>query len=185
VNKIKISERSKDYLIVTIIVLLSIVDYFTKLKLVASWPTESIGFALGILIYRRKDKILEICKKYYKRNSVLLVICSLIMGLCYLKYKTVFFYGEYVLKIILSIIILITIMQINVKLNLGNKILNFIGKISYEIYLFQYVSFLFLKLLDIKFTSSVYIIIIFIITFIGSYIIKRIDDYILEKIGIL
>ena len=60
---------------------------------------------------------------------------ALFAGLAYLKYKPVFFYGEYLLKIMLGILILTFFFLASSNKKLGNKIITFLGGISFEVYL--------------------------------------------------
>lgn len=66
---------------------------------------------------------------------VTFLISSAISGLLYLQYKHVWFTGEYLLKIVLGISILIFCFLSTIKINLTNPFSKMLGNISYETYL--------------------------------------------------
>lgn len=67
-----------------------------------------------------------------------------------MKYKTVPITGDYILKIALGISISIFIFLLISQIRTGNKVSKFLGQISYEVYLTQFVAFDFLTNLDDK-----------------------------------
>lgn len=64
-----------------------------------------------------------------------------VLGIGYLKYKTIPFFGDYILKIALGVAIICFILVLNVKVKFGNRVSAFLGSISYEVYLIHGIAF--------------------------------------------
>lgn len=62
-------------------------------------------------------------------------LLSLVLGVAYLKFKPVFFYGEFLLKIVLGIVIITLLFTLSSQRKFGNRAINFLGDVSYEVYL--------------------------------------------------
>lgn len=182
INKMKISNLKKDILIIMLVVICSLVDKLTPFKITLRWPTECLGFAYGIILYDYFNSYKSWINKNYLFKLISLFIIGVIFGLLYLKFKPLYFIGDYCLKIILAIVLLMLLMQLIARIKLGNKISKFLGSISYEIYLFHYVSFKILQLIKINFNSGIYIVIVIIITIIFSFIINKISKLIVNKL---
>lgn len=100
------------------------------------WCIERIGLIWGLLLFVSFDNI----KKWMGKSTVtklfIFAILSVIFGILYIKgYKNVFFWGDYLLKISLGLSLVVTILLLVRRLEIGNKITRFLGSISYEIYL--------------------------------------------------
>lgn len=170
----------KDIITCTIIITMSLITYFSNIKLLYSWPVESIGFIYGLILFDIIDFLNKYKEKIKSINFFITIIICTIFGILYLKYKNVFFVGEYILRILLSLSLSALIIQTMCKIKVGNVITEFLGKISYEIYLFQYVSFNILKLININYNSGTYIILAILITVLGAYIVNIIDKKIIN-----
>ena len=69
--------------------------------------------------------------------KIIFIVASLVLGVLYLKYKYVYFWGAYMLKIVLGVVLLMCLFLWSYRRNFNNRILLFLGGISYEIYLFH------------------------------------------------
>lgn len=171
---------TKDIIISIVIIIMSLITYFSNIKLLYSWPVESIGFIYGLILF----DVIEFLNKYKENiriiNILITTIICIICGIVYLKYKHVYFVGEYILRILLSFSLSILIIQIMCKVKIGNAITEFLGKISYEVYLFQYVSFSILNIFKIDYSSESYIILAILMTVFGAYIVNIIDRRIIN-----
>lgn len=58
-----------------------------------------------------------------------------IAGVAYLKFKPVVFFGDYLLKILLGVLIITFMIAVNRSIAIGNKVSLFLGSVSYEVYL--------------------------------------------------
>ena len=163
----------------------SLVIYFLKSKGVitqTTWETECYGFIWGIILALIKDLFLKyFTDKWYGKMAVTLVI-SLILGALYLKFKTITFGGDYLLKILLGLAITIFILAANTRVKLGNKINLFLGEISFELYLSHgKVYHLMNDLFEWK-HSAVFIVCSLIVSIVVAYIIHLIANVIVKAV---
>ncbi|MCD7710638.1 MAG: acyltransferase family protein [Porphyromonadaceae bacterium] len=125
-------ERILNALLIIGIVVSSAVMYFFFDK--TGWCYERWGLLWGLLLYLN----LPLIKKYVApnyRKIIVLGVIALTLGVAYLKFKPVFFWGEYLLKIVLGIAIIALVFTLSSKRIWGNKAIFFLGDISYEVYL--------------------------------------------------
>lgn len=72
----------------------------------------------------------------FSKNRILLFgVLSLVLGVAYLYFKTVFFWGEYLLKVVLGVVLITLLFILSSKRTLGNRVADYLGDISYEVYL--------------------------------------------------
>lgn len=161
-------------------VIFSLLDKLTPLKLTGTWSTESFGFVYGIIL----ANVLEIYKKYAERLYVLrtlfLFSASIITGFLYLKFKQIYFTGDYLLKIILGIVILLLILQLMIKFEIGNKVTSFLGEISYEVYLLHGFVFNWLCSAEYIKNSGILIWLVILLTILGAAFINCLSKNILS-----
>ncbi|SFC61976.1 acyltransferase family protein [Butyrivibrio sp. YAB3001] len=105
--------------------------FFTR----ATWTTECYGFVWGILLASFGKEFISFFKEKWLFKWCVLGTIATILGCLYLKYKIIPFAGDYLLKIILGIAITCFILCANTRIELGNSVNMFLGKISFEIYL--------------------------------------------------
>lgn len=172
----------KDICICLIIIIISLVDRLTP-KNIYVWPAESWGFAYGIFLGMYYDRIKEwMSKKWIVKSSILWVL-SIVMGLVYLKFKYIDFWGDYCLKILLGIAIIALIFTVLRKVEIKSKLLYFLGSISYEIYLIHGAIFKFVESIMDEINSGIYIWISVIITLLVAATVKYINDELLKFIN--
>lgn len=99
------------------------------------WPVESFGFLYGVLMPNWKEPFSEKANQNWGKGLAVLTISCLFLGVAYLKGKHVPFFGDYLLRIVLGIFMLLLILWANVKYPVGNAVGRFLGKVSYEVYL--------------------------------------------------
>ena len=123
-----------DYVIVSVVVVSSLCLYLYAEN--AYWSFERIGLVWGILLYRFFGSIRRYFESKRFKKVFLWGIGSLILGVLYLKFKSVPFFGEYLLKISLGFVILVFFFVLTSKYNIGNnRFAQFLGDISFEVYL--------------------------------------------------
>ena len=108
---------------------------YGEVRAESGWCFERMGLVWGILLYRHYDKFVTWMDKSRMAKSIVLCMMSLILGVAYLKYKSIWFLGEYVLKIILGIVIISFLFTMTSNRKFGNKFSFWLGDISYEVYL--------------------------------------------------
>ena len=103
------------------------------------------------------------------------------LGVSYLKFKTIPFFGDYTLKIILGLAITLFILAINVRVNIGNKISYFLGSISYEVYLLHGIVFGIVDAMIPGLESGMFILVSMILTVGLSKVTNEMNNLILSK----
>lgn len=149
--------KYKDIIVCMFVVFTSLLEKFTVIQHTFIWPTEVYGFIYGILFFYIKDKYEEWGKSNYNKKSIMMMVLAGFLGVLYLKCKFIYFWGDYLLKIALGFAIILFLLQITTKIRIGNKINSFLGSISYEIYLGEYVIFKLLNMKNYEFQSATYI----------------------------
>lgn len=146
------------------------------------WCFERIGLVWGILLYRYFNKCAEWMNRYRWGKVVILCVVCLIMGGAYLKFKTIFFWGEYILKIILGVVIIAFLFTITSNRKFVNKVSFLLGDISYEVYLSHGVIMGVLAYYMPNLQSGWFIILTVIFTLAISTLIHRIGKPIVKKL---
>lgn len=139
------------------------------------WCYERMGLAWGLLLYLYQNAVHQWLFRRYKAKLVMTLIASVILGLLYLKFKYTWFYGEYLLKICLGIVIVLFYFVLNHKFTLSNQFTRVLGNISYETYLAHAFIGYSIILIYPELNSGVYIWCIIGITLVFSYVVHRIN----------
>ena len=156
----------QDVLMCSIVFGCSLIDRLTDFKITSIWIVEPLGFAYGIMAANHSERI----KKYNRSarkwlpKSIMLMLVSGILGIAYLKFKPVLFWGDYFLKIVLGIAILAFMYTLISKLKVGNRLNTFLGSISYEVYLIHGSVFSFLCVINKNMNSGVFVVLALIIS---------------------
>lgn len=100
------------------------------------------------------------------------------IGLSYLKLKTVVFWGDYILKIFLGLLIMLFLLAINTSVNIGNRVSTFLGAISYEVYLLHGMVFGLIDTMLPRLESGEFIVLSIVITVVLSTVTERVCDFI-------
>ena len=116
----------------------SVTNYFVPWM---GWAPESLGFMYGILLAVFYERIKLWTGKHWMLKCAVMVILGGLVGISYLKFKPVEFYGSYCLKVLLGALLILLVLQIIRKITIGNKVLAFLGSISYEVYLLHGIVF--------------------------------------------
>lgn len=149
------------------------------------WPTEIYGFLWGILLASIFSRIQNIENINWFRNSALVCVAALFLGLMYLKFKTIIFWGDYLLKIVLGIAIVGFILLLNMRVSIGNKALDFLGNISYELYLSHSFVISLIKYGMPNVRSGMFILITLTGSIVLSAFLHSISAFILKKITLI
>ena len=107
-------------------------------------------------------------------------VLSIVFGIAYLRFKPVFFYGEYLLKIVLGLVIIILLFTLSSQRTFGNRAINILGEISYEVYLSHGFMMLLLKTFISNISSGLFVLLTVILTIIFSSVIHYIDKPIVK-----
>ncbi|CBK75186.1 Acyltransferase family [Butyrivibrio fibrisolvens 16/4] len=169
-------------MIMICIVAFSVTIYMIKLVnnySFTAWITECYGFIWGILLARYHKKFYDLFIDRWEVKLTISLLVSLVLGIGYICFKPVAFWGDYLLKIILGLSIITFILISNVKISYGNKINQFLARCSFEIYLVHGSAYEVVKILSKERLSSgmfiwMSIIVSVILACIAHEIIKKI-----------
>lgn len=154
------------------------------------FDSMAIGGFFGILAFNKKIAFRNfvINSESLKSRRFQIVLYILTISLLILSLKNVNFFNLYnfqILPILFSIIILNLIDAKSSVLNMENKIINYVGKISYSLYLLHVIVFYFLfpylKQIFQNVDKSVIILLVYIISILASILVSAISYEILEK----
>lgn len=158
-----------------VVVCFSLIDYFTEFKVTSRWIVELLGFAYGIIAADHSDRNRECLNKNWIGKCIALMIIAGVMGISYLKFKPILFWGDYLLKIVLGIVILAFMYETASMLKVGNKINRFLGNISYEVYVLHYGVFLLLiALTGNNLNSGAFVVSAVVITIALAVVLNRV-----------
>jgi len=169
----------QDIVMVSFVAACSLIDRLTIIKITSIWVVEPLGFAYGIIIANHKNDIERWLKKRWLLKTACLLIASGLLGVAYLKYKPVLFIGDYLLKIVLGIAITAFIFSFIFKFRVGNSVNNFLGKISYEVYLIHGGVFALLMAVFDRINSGVFIATSVAVTIIIATLLNRLSKKLL------
>lgn len=144
----------------------------------ATWCPEIFGFIWGIVLFRFRDRFLSFIKNKWAAKCIIICLIAGVLGVGYLKLKTVVFLGDYLLKILLGVAITAFILALNAHIYIGNKTSCFLGTISFEVYLLHNIVFSLLENTAGIQSSGAFILASLVVTVIIAYFIKCICGFI-------
>ena len=170
-------EKTFNLLLVSGVAVSSLVAYFCFDA--SGWCYERWGLVWGVFLFLFMPRIKQFVRP--KTCKILLWgVLSIVFGIAYLRFKPVFFYGEYLLKIVLGLVIIILLFTLSSQRTFGNRAINFLGEISYEVYLSHGFMMLLLKTFIPNISSGVFVLLTVILTIIFSSVIHYIDKPIVK-----
>lgn len=162
--------------------LYSIGGYFTGVGF--GWYVEALGFAYGFLLGGKKcmTGVKSIFDKYYIKVLILAFLSSAILGLVYLKFKTAYFWGEYLLRTVLGIALIILILTVMYRIKLGNRMNFLLGNISYEVYLIHGFVICILSLMGNLLNSGLFIVLTVLISIMIAIPLHKANQFVTSRI---
>lgn len=145
------------------------------------WCYERWGLVWGLLMHRFFLLIKDWTVSYRIGKFVLFSVLALVCGVCYLKFKDVYFYGEYLLKIILGVVIIVWMLLLTVKRKFGNRLSLYLGDISYEVYLSHGMVMSILVLLCPHLSSGMFIFTTYLITLLFSIGVHAVSSRLVKR----
>ncbi len=182
-----ISKKYRDILICTFVILYSLIgqianDFFGLENMILKWQTESLGFMYGIIFANIIESFKEKAKKHNAVKIGILALLSGILGISYLKYKYILFTGDYILRIILGIFIIMLLFTVTIHFRIGNVFTKYLGKISYEVFLLHGFIMSVFSVLKLRASSGIYILMVILGTLIIATVINKVDTLIIQRI---
>lgn len=179
------SKKHYTLFVSVLVIMLSILIYYLKLTgngNSTTWCTESIGFVWGMLMFSMHDKIKRFFAWKWITKASVTCLLSLMLGVSYLQFKHVIFWGDYILKIILGLSILCFILVLNSTIKIGNRISWFLGDISFEIYLIHGAVYQLIQRILPNISSGLFILLSITLTVLAASATHRIGN-ILQRIS--
>lgn len=160
--------RVPEYILIGIVAASGVYRYFTDHVIPQGWCYERMGLVWGILLYRHRDAALEwLGGRRVAKTLALAAVCG-VLGVLYLKYKLVWFWGGFLLKIALGLALIVLVVLLTYDRKYNRAILS-LGDNSYEIYLSHGFVMLLLAYLLPGLHSGVFIAATFACTLAVSY----------------
>lgn len=150
----------------------------------AGWCFERIGLVWGVLLNRYYQPFVKWMDSHRWTKVVLLCVISALFGIAYLKYKMVWFWGAYLLKIVLGLFIILFLFTATSNRKIGNHFGLWLGNISYEVYLSHGMVMGFLAYAMSELSSGMFILTTVVATLILSYFVHSIDKIIVKKLRV-
>ena len=172
-----IDNKKADFIMIGATLVISIVSYVFQI----GWFVECLGFAYGIILYNKENNINSFLETDYIKKILVEIVVSIILGILYIKLKNVIIIN-YILKILLGISIISLIICLLRKIKINNKILSFLGNISFEIYLLH--DMIMQKLLGLNVTSGLYIVISLTVIIVSASVMNYIDSKITKSLKV-
>lgn len=172
----KDNTRLGDVLLIVGVVASSLYGYFDdpdpiKTGAFSGWPYERMGLVWGVLLYRYFHALEGWMAERRMAKVMVLTILGGVLGVAYLKYKMVFFWGAYLLKVVLGFTLILLLFTLTSNRAFGNKVSLWLGNISYEVYLSHgIVMGVLVHLLAPEVNSGVFILLTVVLTLILSHI---------------
>jgi peptidoglycan/LPS O-acetylase OafA/YrhL len=129
-----------DGLLIGGVVASSLISYFAvdnpiNTSKLFGWPYERMGLVWGVLLYRYFDKVVAWMDTKRGMKVIALTVLGLVLGVAYLKFKVVYFWGAYLLKVVLGFTLILLLFTLTSNRQFGNRVSLWLGDVSYEVYL--------------------------------------------------
>lgn len=180
------NNKMADSFLIAGVVISSLLNYFfieAEVSAEAGWCFERMGLVWGVLLYRYFDNFVTWMDK--NRMAKVIVLCLLggILGVTYLKYKIIYFWGAYLLKIVLGFMLILFLFTATSNRKFGDKVSLWLGNISYEVYLSHHIMMAALICwLPVGVNSGVFILLTVLSTLFISTILHSIGKPIVNKL---
>lgn len=104
-----------------------------------NWYVESIGFLLGVLLAYHEEKINHFFQTHTIRKLCFFLPISIAIKHIYFDttLNEVYFLGNYILRMITDLLIITSILLLLSHFTLGNKVSKYLGKLSFDIFLYH------------------------------------------------
>lgn len=150
------------------------------------WVTECYGFAWGILLAVFYKEFVKWAERKWIKNVIVMLVLSLVLGIGYVIFKPVFIFGEYLLKILLGIAITLFMLLLNIKVSVGNKLINYLGDITLEIYVIHQTAYVLIYLIYPELSSGMFLLVSMVLSVALASVVHFISNYLANKVtGVL
>ena len=171
--------KRRDWAVCGLVSVFSLAVYRMKPE-TTTWCPEVLGFAWGILLSCRMDSFRGWLSRGWAAKSSALCLLAACLGIAYLRWKEIPFFGDYVLKIALGMAILSFLLALNTKISIGNPVSRTLGAVSFEVYLLHGGVFFALESAFPELNSGVFILMSLLLTIALSLVAQRAGARILD-----
>lgn len=102
---------------------------------VAGWSCERMGLVWGVLLFHGFAPIASWMASHRRGKTAVAGMLAAGLGIAYLLFKPVWFWGGFLLRLILGLSILVFVFLAIQQRRLGNGATRWLGDVSYEVYL--------------------------------------------------
>ncbi len=173
------NKKIAENVLIVLPIIYSVINFIFKVDF---WRVETLGISYGILLYLFLNNVVYIINKNRYVKLLLFAIFSLLFGIEYLRYKFVFFGGNYILKIILGISLVWFVIAFTNIVKLYNRVLCFLGHISYEIYLLHTSVIIVMDRCPVILNSWQYIYSTLFFTILFAYALSKLNSFIVKRV---
>lgn len=159
------------------------------------WYNTTMLFILGMFVAKKEEKIKQIMVKWYR--ILLIVSVSVLWGWFVLEENVLERFGYYrewenhpgyaekfytlIMQVVLCVIFMFFILLLNLKIEFKNRVLKFLGGISFEVYLIHDIfRWLLLKSEKNGMSDALYIGLTFVLSIAAACIFSMVDKYLLD-----
>ena len=171
--------KRRDWAVCGLVSVFSLAVYWMKPE-TTTWCPEVLGFAWGILLSCRMDRFRGWLSRGWAAKSSAMCLLAACLGIAYLRWKEIPFFGDYVLKIALGMAILGFLLALNTTISIGNPISRTLGAISFEVYLLHGGVFFALESAFPELNSGVFILASLLLTILLSLAARKLSERILN-----
>lgn len=164
--------------------LISYVFICSRLNFGLWWYQTSFVFVLGIVFSSYEKNILKFIKKFYP----IILLLSLTFFIVLAKHKWEIYWltpslkTELLLVAVLSFLFIVSFFMLALKLRINNKFLDFLGKISFEIYMIQGATMLFLRNDRFNVQSDIlWTVLVLVDSLLSAYLLNKFFSFVLAK----
>lgn len=165
----------RDLLLVVVVTASSLAAYFMSSGndsfQLNMWPYERMGLVWGLLLFAFFPLVCDFFKRGRLTKILTAALLCLLCGFLYLKFKHVFFWGEYMIKLLLGVLLVSFLFLLSQGQVFSNALSRFLGDISYEMYLLHPVMFFILASVLPSMRSGLFILLSFACTILFAYLI--------------
>ena len=162
------------------------------------WYNTTLIFILGIVVAKHENGIKQFLMKHYR--IILPVLIIMLVGWYLLEEFMLGQFGYYQeweghpgypekfislpFQVILCAIFVFLLLHVNLKLKYGNRVLTFLGGISFEIYLIHE---MFRVLLpgtpDSSMPDLLYMLLVYVLSIVAAWILAIVDNYLVKRVA--
>lgn len=146
------------------------------LNVAFAWYKTVVAYSVGMLFALYKDKIITL----FKNRTALHIFSLIVFAAGIVLFIKMFNKNRFVMYNIQSVLFIAFLVLATMKVKLGNKVLSFLGKYTFEIYILQKIPMILLK--NTIHREYYYLLVCIIITLIMAVLFRKVTDFFDKRI---